>query len=61
MNMDDFYEKYIAKECLPEEYGGLLPPVPELHEENTKKLSELKDFFKEEEMQRDNHIRKFNK
>ncbi|CAH1367256.1 hypothetical protein MTP99_008508 [Tenebrio molitor] len=42
---DSFYES-IPKECLPKEYGGDLPALATLHEENIKNLMDNLDFFK---------------
>lgn len=43
---------FIPKRCLPQEYGGDLPTVAELHDKSIAQLKFLDDYFKEEEKQR---------
>lgn len=50
--MNDFYEKWIPKKYLPEDYGGDLPSIRECHEMNVKKLLEMESYFEAEEIQR---------
>lgn len=42
----------MPKECLPQEFGGTLPPMAELHDKFRIELTELTDYFKAEEAQR---------
>ncbi|XP_025831223.1 alpha-tocopherol transfer protein-like [Agrilus planipennis] len=56
MDWNDFYNECIPRKCLPSDYGGTLPSVVELHEQNTNKLQSLKGFFETEENQRCNKI-----
>lgn len=51
MDMELFY-KHIPKECLPEDYGGTLNSVRDLHNQTVAKLKEMKEFFDAEEAQR---------
>ncbi|KAJ3663852.1 hypothetical protein Zmor_008073 [Zophobas morio] len=43
---------YIPKECLPEEYGGELGPMMELHDKNVENVVEQHDFFEWHDGQR---------
>lgn len=52
MDMELFYEKWVPKRCLPEDLGGDLPPVRDLHQNNIEKLTDMDAYFKEEELQR---------
>lgn len=54
MSWKEFHEKYVPKEYLPLELGGLVPSTRQLHEEYIKKLNSLEDYFLREEMQRFN-------
>ncbi|XP_020288423.1 alpha-tocopherol transfer protein-like [Pseudomyrmex gracilis] len=40
---------YIPPECLPNDLGGELDCVANFHEEHSKKLDQLRDYFREEE------------
>ncbi|KAF2886495.1 hypothetical protein ILUMI_19678, partial [Ignelater luminosus] len=54
MDMEIFYKQYIPRKCLPEEYGGDLPTVRELHGKTIEKLTDLQSHFDAEELQRHN-------
>lgn len=49
--MEEFYRQ-IPQECLPEEYGGTLDCVRELHNKTIERLRGMKEFFDAEESQR---------
>lgn len=50
--MDDFYEKYISRECLPSDFGGDLASCEELHEQFKNEFYKLREYFRAEEEQR---------
>lgn len=50
--MNLFYEKFLPKKCLPEDYGGDLPLIRELHQRNIEKLTDMQPHFEAEERQR---------
>lgn len=54
VDMEKFYEDCIPRKCLPEDYGGDLPAVQELHERNIQKLTDLQPYFEAEELLRNN-------
>nr|XP_050857348.1 alpha-tocopherol transfer protein-like isoform X1 [Vespula vulgaris]XP_050857349.1 alpha-tocopherol transfer protein-like isoform X1 [Vespula vulgaris] len=47
--------KHIPPKCLPKDYGGELDCIEALHEEHTRKLEQLRDYFLEEETIRQNY------
>lgn len=55
INYEDFYKKWIPKECLPSDFGGDLPTVAEMHADFRKELDDLRDYFLAEEDQRNNN------
>lgn len=42
----------MPKECLPEEFGGCLPPIAELHGKFRIEFESLTNYYKAEEAQR---------
>lgn len=50
--VEETVTKEIPRECLPSDYGGLLPNIENLHQKTTEKLRELKGFFDAEQKQR---------
>ncbi|KAJ6642975.1 Alpha-tocopherol transfer protein-like [Pseudolycoriella hygida] len=52
INYEDFYTKWIPKECLPSDFGGDLPTVAEMHNNFRKDLEALHGYFLAEEAQR---------
>lgn len=50
--MEDFYGNHVPKKCLSSDYGGDLQSVAELQKETLKKLADLSDYFKNEELSR---------
>jgi hypothetical protein len=51
MDYEKFYEEHVPRSHLPQEYGGLLGTVEELHQKTTAKLLQLKEYFMLEEKQ----------
>ncbi|KAJ9574055.1 hypothetical protein L9F63_008581 [Diploptera punctata] len=43
---------YMPRKCLPQDYGGELPPIAQLHENSIADMKGLDKYFKEEEKQR---------
>lgn len=50
--MEEFYEKFIPKKCLPLDYGGDLKSVYEIQKDTVQKLSEMKEYFIKEQLVR---------
>jgi hypothetical protein len=46
---EDFFCKHIPRSHMPLDYGGDLPSMKELHEENMKNMSNLREYFMLEE------------
>lgn len=55
INYEEFYKKWIPKECLPSDFGGDMPTVAEMHTDFRKELDDLRDYFLAEEAQRNNN------
>ncbi|KAF5290070.1 hypothetical protein FQA39_LY14851 [Lamprigera yunnana] len=54
-----FYENFVGKDCLPEEYGGNLPSLQFHHENTVRQLNLMQPYFDAEERQSDrSHKRK---
>lgn len=51
MDMEQFYEKYVPKSCLPSDLGGDLPSIKELHDQHCKEFMRLRPYFLAEEKQ----------
>ncbi|GAB0093017.1 alpha-tocopherol transfer protein-like [Sergentomyia squamirostris] len=49
LNMEEFYEKYIPKSCLPSDFGGDCPSVADMHASFKKELEEMRDFLMDDE------------
>jgi hypothetical protein len=45
----DFFEKFLPKSSMPEDYGGDLPSISQLHEKNCELLCSFKEYFELEE------------
>lgn len=60
INYEEFYKKWIPKECLPSDFGGDLPTVVEMHKDFRKELDSLRDYFLAEEDQRNNNSKNDN-
>lgn len=54
IDYEEFYKKWIPKECLPSDFGGDLPTVVEMNANFRKEFDELRDYFLAEEAQRTN-------
>nr|XP_022902017.1 alpha-tocopherol transfer protein-like [Onthophagus taurus] len=52
LNLEDFHKNFVDKDCLPADLGGTLKPTAELHQDNIKLLRNMKQFFDEEENER---------
>lgn len=52
LDMEDFYKNHVPKKCLFSDYGGDLLSIAELQNETLKKLADLSDYFKNEELSR---------
>lgn len=50
--MEKFYDTVLARKNVPKDFGGLLPSIAELHEENWEALRKMKPFFTQEEENR---------
>lgn len=50
--MEEFHEKWVPKECLPQELGGDLPTIAEMHETFRKEMMGLAAYYRAEEEQR---------
>lgn len=47
----------MPKECLPQEFGGTLPPLAELHSKFRIEFEGLTEYYKAEEAQRNELIK----
>jgi hypothetical protein len=45
----DFFEKFLPKAAMPNDYGGDLASISELHEKNCEILCSFKEYFELEE------------
>lgn len=45
MPTEDFFEKFVPRSHMPKDYGGDLPSVAELHEQNCQFLLEKREYF----------------
>ncbi|KAF5286497.1 hypothetical protein FQR65_LT12580 [Abscondita terminalis] len=52
MDLEAFHSKHLEKRCLPEDLGGDLPPTRVLHERHVQTMSDLEQYFIDEENQR---------
>ncbi|KAJ3652523.1 hypothetical protein Zmor_018479 [Zophobas morio] len=51
LKMDDFFEKHISRDCVPEDYGGNLPSQGELSLQTYNAFRGMRQFYKDEEEQ----------
>ncbi|RZC42855.1 CRAL TRIO domain containing protein [Asbolus verrucosus] len=51
MDMNDFFEKFLAADCCPEDYGGTLPSLESLSAASYQEMRNLQTFYKDEEEQ----------
>ncbi|XP_044739621.1 alpha-tocopherol transfer protein-like [Chrysoperla carnea] len=52
LDMEEFMEKHISKNCLPSDYGGDLDSIEVLHAKNCKELETIVPYFTAEQTQR---------
>lgn len=52
MNLDEFFETYVAKELLPKDFGGELPCMKDLNDQLIEKFKSMESYFRAEENQR---------
>lgn len=50
--MEEFYKKFIPRECLPRDFGGTLASIEELHEQFKDEYYQRREYFRAEEEQR---------
>jgi hypothetical protein len=45
MNMEEFFEEFIPKSCMPSDLGGDLDSIEVLHGKNREKLLKMREYF----------------
>lgn len=56
INLEEFHKKWVPKECLPNDLGGDLPSIVDMHNAFRKEMMEMTDYFVAEEQQRNRAI-----